>query len=600
MLATATSNRENMEEDIQRCKSAMFSRRDSTDGNGPTGASSNRSPVDDEAVSTDLSRQSLPDRDGLANMGRSQSLNFHLRHRISCLDNSVKSNPAERPDVRGPDAPEPLPNVAPPQPLVKLGKRPFGHRHPVIAKFLSLLATAFLSLSLVIPLGLFVIPVVTVFALCSRVFGKGELAQKILAGRFVKLFCGDALDGMSNEGLLALLLIPVLGPLLVSFDGVMGISSAIDRKLLGEKSEDELTMLRKFENAGPLNRAVALWRNHLPEHEKGRIRMDVWAKIVADKGHDAWSVPLSASLWEWSGCKPGDKKRDVPEELASRMAKMLVVIQDDPAPYIEFISSLGLSGMASCRDLPVLNFLDLELRTQAQQTLVDIQKGKKALPAMFDIAVRRLVFELTQKSTMLAVNAVVDEIARSTKADLHAAGLPERMDGVSVTLTLWDRICKDHLLAIPQLPYRTYASEVQGWRFDEMVKGIVDNVKDQIKDKAKLMEVLRENNAVPWRAVQGDVSKGVESQLRALDEETQARLKELNAARESEEEPPQPEGMTVDEYYGSPAYLAYLQKQEAFVRQGQEVESAAAERRAAIGGVQIRFDETEGTWSISV
>lgn len=311
----------------------------------------------------------------------------------------------------------------------------------------------------------------------------------------------------------------------------------------------------------PLDQNIKSWQNSLPENERSEIDTQRWATWTGDSTNSAWTGPLSAVLQKWAeGALKDPITQNISLAFASRMKSVLKTIQSNPDPFTPYLSTLGLSGLGTCRDRPLTVFMDLELRTQAYQTMTEVKAGTKSLQDMLDIAVKRFVF---------------DETLERLASGMQLAG---SSDPIEATLKAWDDIQRQGRLDIPALPYRLYATDLSPEKVNNVTNQVVDVVKQRMQDRGAINEFLaREESPVPWK-------KAVDS---SLSPETRMKLEALNNQALALEAPEQG-AQTLDTYFNSDPYKKYLVDLQKIQSECNQLQSA-----------NIRFDEAQSRWLIA-
>ena len=272
----------------------------------------------------------------------------------------------------------------------------------------------------------------------------------------------------------------------------------------------------------------------------------VWANKTTEK---SWTGPLGAVLEKlYDGAPKNRDTKKISPEFATRMGNVLKVIQHNHIHFTQYISTLGLSGLGTCVDRPLTVFLDLELRTQARQTLMDIKERKKSLQNMLDIAVKRLIF---------------DETFKQLASVMQNEGNPDPIEAV---LHAWKYIQEYNHLDIPALPYILYGTSLSKEETIKVAKGVVAVVTDMKKHKSFIVEFLtRDESPVPWKEAIALLP------LNKIQSEAKTKALEALKAREDALELPD----TSD--YSSPEYKKYLGEVNQILTERKSVESRAIE-----------------------
>lgn len=445
----------------------------------------------------------------------------------------------------------------------------FLQRFPALAKLLGVFA-AVLSFPVILAINSVVTPFLMGAVLFSKVFGSGELAEYIgastiakeLWGRLASQIAGDQLT-CSDWTWLVLSVVPVYGSCIPS---VFATENSYDRtlKLLGCSDED-LKIQRDINDCGKLDQNVKRWVGQLLENERAEINAQNWAKWTKDPTQNAWTGPLSAVMQKlYEGAPKDQTTQKIDPGFASRMKYVLKVIQSDPAPFIPYVSTLGLSGLGTCVDRPVLTFLDLELRAQAFQTLTDIKAGTKTLQNMLDLAVGRLVFDETFQKLAVGMQ------------------LTASRDPIEATLVAWEKVQEQGSLNIPALPYRLYGTDLSQEQITTVANEVVNLVTQRKKERNVISEFLaRDDSPVPWKEAK-------EACRSSLSNETQMKLAELEKRENALEMPEQAENQTSESYFASHPYQKYLNDLKAIMDERKQLES------------DIKFDEAQGRWLVAL
>jgi hypothetical protein len=431
----------------------------------------------------------------------------------------------------------------------------FAERHPILSQIFSCFV-AFVTLPVLIIANVVVTPFLMGAAFFSKTCGSGELARDIGKTWLAKTLWGDFADkvagGTLGSGWMALIaFVPVLGPAWgVAPLGGLEMNDRTLGLLANGAPVGDLRIQADIDKSINLGESVQLWIGTLPQDQHAEIDAEKWAAWANDPTQDAWTKPLSALLQKLHEGAPRNQGK-FPVEFASRMKAVLKTIQSDPQPFIPFISSLGLSGMGTCKDRPVTSFLDLELRTEARHVLAEIKNGRKTAQDMLDIATKRLVFEESFQA-------------------LASATATGNLDPISAMLNAWAVLSRSDGLKIPRLPYRLYGTDLTNEQVNEIAKTAAEVVRGRMSDAGCIAEFLGrgDDSPVPWSEVKPPLSNGTLKKMDAL------------KRREDSLEPP--------DDFESREYLKYLA----------DLKAIQGERKLLESG-NVWYDDAKKQWRIA-
>lgn len=333
-----------------------------------------------------------------------------------------------------------------------------------------------------------------------------------------------------------------------------------DRQSVELYREEQQRIRKELKESKPLVQNVTQWCNNLEKSDRTEIDVQKWESLGKDTTQQSWTVPLSATLQKLhEGAKKDPVTKKIDAAFATRMKNVLKVIQSNHKPFIPYLSTLGEDTLGQCNDRPVTVFLDLELRTQAYQTLTDIRDGKKTRQDMLDVAVKRLVFDETLDQLNISVPVC------------HS------VDPVEARLHLWESIQKQNLLDIPALPYRLFGANLSNQQIADVTTSIVDVVKRRYRDRNVINEFLARNDSpVPWKEDGGP----------SLSNETRIKIEILRKQKEELSVPEQGD-QNWDSYANSAPYAQYLAHCQEIIEQCNQLESE-----------NIYFDQTQDKWLV--
>jgi len=447
----------------------------------------------------------------------------------------------------------------------------FRLRHPDLANLFGA-AAAGVSFPVLLAANVAINPFLMGAALFSKVCGSGGLAEDIGESEAAKILWGALAGEVSRNRLGAwemavMAFFPILGQYIPALSGMENVfEKAVE--LLGDSAPGEnLEIQRDIERSAKLGRSVQCWLGAMSESECAEIDVEAWDKWMMDPEHQVWARPLSAVLQKLHDGAPKDRVSGmVSRAFASRMKNVLKILQIDPVPFIPYLSSLGISGLGTCYDRPVLTFLDLEMRAQARQTLLDVESGVKSLQNMLDVSIKRIVFDETFENLASGMQS-----AAST-------------DPVEAILMAWDAIQIQGYLDLPELPYRRYeVGDLSQEQIAQVIGQVVRVVRQRQNDRDVIYEFLaRDDSPVPWKEAGGCSPSN----------EMRCRLEVLNNRQTAlERRPPQrKDDQSQLEFWRSEEFTQWVHELDEILEARKVIERDA---------IVIKFDEDRNRWLIA-
>ncbi|MGS0740738.1 hypothetical protein ACVBEF_02710 [Glaciimonas sp. GG7] len=445
----------------------------------------------------------------------------------------------------------------------------FAQRHPFLATLISNLATV-IAFPILLPVNTVVTPLLMGAAFISKTCGSGELAEDIGTSTIAKALWGDRLADTVATGKQSALsmgfmaFVPILGAKNPTTNAVCDFGQGILKFLNNGAAIENLDIQIDINHSARLDQNIQDWVNALPESARTGIDMEAWTKWTEDPVHTPWTESLSALLGKlYEGAPEGAISYRAYAALVARMKGVLKVIQNDPAPFVPYISTLGVSAMGTCLDRPVMTFMDLELRTQARQILTDIKEGKASLQDMLDIAVKRLVFDETRQKLANAMHSI-----------------QRKVDHITEMLKAWEEIDTVQLLDIPALPYRLNPTNMPYGQMMSIIRQVVRDVNALQKNPDVVFEFLARgaDSPVPFKEAR---------ELSLQSNDIQTKLEELMRQEKALEEPPQGD-QSLAQYATTAPYQQYLSDLREIMNKRYRLENA-----------DIGFDQAQNRWLVN-